>query len=127
LRPTRSFPRISSPRRAAVGAVEALCRLLGELDALRDQVLIGLVDVVDREDAGHSHRPLGHQLTDLLGRLIVVGRRTGLLQQELVLRVSGDVHRQPTHEAEVRVGVHLEAELADVEVDRLVLVEDVNL
>jgi hypothetical protein len=85
------------------------------------------VDVVDREDAGHTHRALGHQLPDLLRRRLVVCRRAGLLKQELVLGISGDVDGQPAHEAEVGVGVHLEAELADVEVERLVLIEDVNL
>jgi hypothetical protein len=54
-------------------------------------------------------------------------RRTGSLEQDLALRVAGHVDGQPAHEAEVDVAVHLEAELADVEVERLVLVEDEDL
>ena len=54
-------------------------------------------------------------------------RWAGHLQQELVFGVARDVDRQPAHEAEVGVGVHLEAELAYVEVERFVLIEDVNL
>ena len=94
---------------------------------LATQLLVGLVDVVDREDARHAQRALGHQLADLLGGRLVVRRRAGLLQQELALRLARHVDRQPAHEAEVGVGVHLEAELADVEVERLVLIEHVNL
>ena len=52
-----------------------------------------------------------------------MGRRSGLLQQDLAVGLAGDVDGQPAHEAEVDVGVDLEAELADVEVERLVLVE----
>ena len=58
---------------------------------------------------------------------LLVNRRARLLEQELMLGVSRDVDREPAHEAEVGVGVDLEAELADVEVERLVLVEDVDL
>ena len=47
--------------------------------------------------------------------------------RDLAPRVARHVHRQPAHEAEVGVGVHLEAELADVEVERFVLIEDVYL
>src|SRR5258706_56780 len=50
-----------------------------------------------------------------------------LLQQDLALRVAGDADGQPAHEAHVDVGVDLQAELADVEVKGLVLVEDVYL
>jgi hypothetical protein len=39
----------------------------------------------------------------------------------------GEIDRQPAHEAEVGVGVQLEPELADVEVERLVLIEHVDL
>src|SRR5262245_38677316 len=38
-----------------------------------------------------------------------------------------EVHGQPPHEAEVGVCVQLEAELADVEVERLVLIEHIDL
>ena len=45
------------------------------------------------------------------------------LEQQLVA-VPGEGDREPAHEAEVDVVAHLEAEVARVEVERLVLVED---
>src|SRR6476659_2123404 len=112
---------------AAVGAVEALGRLLGELDALGDQLVVGLADVVHRDDRRHAHRALGHQLADLLGRRLVVRRRAGPLQQQLPVGLTREVNRQPAHETEIGVGVQLEPQLPDIEVERLVLVEHVNL
>src|SRR4051795_6857903 len=44
--------------------------------------------------------------------------------QARAVGLAGDVDGEPAHEAHVDVGVDLEAELADVEVQRLVLVED---
>ena len=81
------------------------------------------MDVVDGDEGRRAHRPLGHQLSDLLGGRVVVRGRAGLLQQQLMVGLCREVDGQPTHEAEVGVGVQLEAELADVEVERLVLVE----
>jgi len=47
----------------------------------------------------------------------------GLLEEDLaVLTVNAD--REPAHEAEVGVDLELEAQLPDVEVERLVLVVD---
>src|SRR5688572_25235755 len=111
----------------AVGSVEPLGRLLGELDALRDQVLVGRVDVVHGDDPRHPERALRDQLADLLGGRLVVRGWPGLLEQQLAVGLAGEVDREPAHEAEVGVGVDLEAELADVEVDRLVLIEHVDL
>ena len=54
-------------------------------------------------------------------------RRPRPLEQDLPVRVAGHVDRQPAHETEVGVGVDLETELADVEVERLVLVGHVDL
>src|SRR3954451_18926735 len=68
---------------AAVGSVIALGRLLGELDSLGEQFLVGLADVVDRDDRRPPHRPLGDQLAYLLGRRVVLRRRTGFFQQQL--------------------------------------------
>jgi hypothetical protein len=53
-----------------------------------------------------------------------VGGRAGPLEEDLAVGVAGEADRQPAHEAHVDVGVDLEAELAHVEVERLVLVED---
>ena len=64
------------------------------------------------------------QLAHLLGRRVVHGRRAGRLEQDLAVGIAGDADGQPAHEAQVDVGVDLEAELADVEVEGLVLVED---
>ena len=80
--------------------------------------------VLKRDPA--AARALGDRLADLLRGGLVVCGRAGLLEQDLPLGLARDADRQPAHEAEVLVGVHLEAELADVEVERLVLVEDVQ-
>ena len=51
----------------------------------------------------------------------------GLLQQDLAVGLAGHVDGEEAHEAEVDVTGDLETELADVEVERLVLVEHVDL
>ena len=76
-----------------------------------------------RETEREPRRALGDELADLLGRLVVVRRRPGPLEQDLAVGIAGDADGQPAHEAQVDVGADLEAELADVEVERLVLVE----
>ena len=85
------------------------------------------MDVVHRDDRRHAQCALRDELADLLGRRLVVRRRSGLLQQQLPVGLTREVDGQPAHEAEVGVGVHFEAELPDVELERLVLVEYVNL
>jgi hypothetical protein len=67
--------------------------------------------------------PLAHELADLGRGALVHRRRTGPLEQDRPLGMAGHVDGQPAHEAEVDVAVDLEPELADVEVERLVLVE----
>ncbi len=57
---------------------------------------------------------------------VVVGGRTRDHQDQLDVGLVGEVHRQETHHAQVGVGVDDHPELADVEVERLVLVENVN-
>jgi len=42
------------------------------------------VEVVDGEDGDHPHGPFGHYLADLSSRCLVVRRRAGLLEQDLV-------------------------------------------
>src|SRR4051812_33462915 len=55
--------------KAAVDAVEVLGRLLGELDALREQLLVGLAAVLDVEDHAVA-AALGNQLADEGGGLL---------------------------------------------------------
>jgi len=95
---------------AAVGSVEALGRLLGELDSLGDQLLVGLVDVVHRDDGRHAHRPLGHEFADLLGRPVDVRGRAGPFQQQLMVGLTREVDGQvvggsPTMSVNVRLNV----------------------
>ncbi|GAA3051091.1 hypothetical protein GCM10020000_35320 [Streptomyces olivoverticillatus] len=116
--------RVAKP---AVDPVRALRRLLGEFDALGQQRLVRLAAVLRGEDDPAAHGALGHQLADLLCRLLGHRRGAGLLQQDLAARLTGHVDGQPPHEAQIGVGVDLQAELADVEVEGLVLVEDVYL
>ena len=61
--------------------------------------------------------------------LVVSGSYTGGLgvSEDLAGGVAGHADGQPTHEAQVDVGGDLEAELADVEVECRVLVEDEDL
>ena len=66
---------------------------------------------------------LGHQLADLLRRASSMPGGPGQLQQDVAARLARDADRQPAHEAEIDVIADLEPELADVEVERLVLVE----
>ena len=70
---------------------------------------------------------LGQLLADHRGRLLVHRRRPRLLEQDGPVRLIGNVDGQPAHVAEVDVVADLEPELADVEVERLRLVEDVDL
>src|SRR5262245_40368236 len=117
----RVAERIAQPE---VDSVGLLGRLLRHLDALREQLLVRLARVIGGEADPAGGRALGDQLPSGLGGAVVHRRRAGLLEQDLAPGVAGDVDGQPAHEAEVLVGVDLEAELADVEVQRLVLVED---
>jgi hypothetical protein len=63
----------------------------------------------------------------LLRRLLGQRRGPRLLQQDLPLGVAGHVDGQPAHEAQDDIGVDLQAELADVEVEGVALAEDVDL
>src|SRR5690606_188032 len=67
----------------------------------------------------------GDQVADPGRGLLAHRRRARPLQQHLPVRVAGDPHGQPPHEAEVDVGSDLHAELPDIEVERLILVENV--
>ena len=109
----------------AVDAVGPLGRLLGEFHALGSKLVVGLPAIVGREEQVPASGALRNQLADLLGRLDVERRRARGLQQNLAW-IAGNVHREPTHEAQVLVGIDLETEFADVEIERLVLVEHVD-
>src|SRR3989442_1824083 len=114
--------RVAQP---AVDTVVPLGRLLGDLDAFRSEFLIRLLAVGGCEEEVATRGTLRYQLAGPLRRTRVLGRRTRLLQQDLAA-VTWHVDRQPAHEAQVLVAVDLEAQLADIEVERLVLVENVN-
>ena len=101
-----------------------LGRLLRELDALLEQRLVGLAAVVDAENHAVA-AALGDQFADRGGGLLVVAH-VGRRQHELGLGLAGDVHGEPAEWAELGVDADLEPELADVEVDGLVVVEYID-
>src|SRR6185437_10142523 len=72
------------------------------------------------------HRALGDQLTHLRGGRLVVQRRPRLLERDLGRLGAREAHRQPPIVALADVVAHLQPELVDVEVERLLLVEDVD-
>src|SRR5438067_4282319 len=108
---------------AAVDSVEVLGRLLRELHAALLQGL-GRLPAVAGEQGEPADGALADQLPDLLAGGLVVGRRTRLLQVDLMRGVAGHAHRQPARGAGLDVAALLQAELVDVEVEGLVLVED---
>src|SRR5688500_14615580 len=111
---------------AQVGAVEVVGGLLGEIgDATRLQGLEQAADVVRLEDEA-VHRALGDQLADLRTGGLVVERRARLLEVDRDPGLAGDADRQPAVGALLEVVADLEPELVHVEVERLVLVEDVD-
>src|SRR2546429_5135229 len=111
---------------AHVGAVEVLDGLLGEVgDAALLQGLVQTPDVVRIEHEG-AHRALGDQLTQLRSGGVVVQRRAWLLEEDLGARVTGDAHSEPTEGALLDVLALLQPELVDVEVERRLLVEDLD-
>src|SRR5690606_38903275 len=131
-RPVRGagLPRLGDPdvvaeriAQTAVDAVGLFGRLLGELHPLGAQFLVGLAAVVGGEDEAEAHGPLGEQVANLCGVLLRHRRRAGALQQDLPVRLPRDGDRQPAHEPEVDVRADLHTQLADVEVERLVLIE----
>src|SRR5690554_2804472 len=108
---------------AEVYAVGLLHGLLGHLHALALQLLVEPVGVVRDETEREAGGALADQLAELAHGVGVHAGRGGLLQQDLALRAARRPHRQPAHGAEVDVGADLQTQLADVEVQRLVLVE----
>src|SRR5690606_14788059 len=107
-----------------VGTVELLGRLLGDLDTLGLQLGVqrGGVggDETDRETGG----ALGDDVADLLRGGGVDAWWSDLLEQDLPVGHPLRPDGQPAHGAsELHVGAHLEAQLAYVELQSLVLVE----
>src|SRR5216684_2686088 len=111
--------------KAAVDAVGSLRRLLGELHAPGSQLVVGLAAIRGREEQVSTGGAFRHQLANLLGGLRIERRRAGFLEQDMA-GVAGHVHRQPAHEPKVLVSVDLKAGLTDIELERLVLVENVD-
>jgi len=69
---------------------------------------------------------LGDQLAELRGRRLVVQWRARLFEGDLGRLLAGDADRQPAVVTLSDVVAHLESELVDVEVERLLLVEDID-
>src|SRR5581483_10369526 len=102
-----------------------LDRLLGEVaHAARLQRLVKTPYVV-RVENERAHGALGDELPQLRGGRLVVKRRSWLLEEDLDL-VAREPHRQPAEGPLPDVLGLLEAELVHVEVERLVLVEDLD-
>ena len=100
--------------------------LLGEVgDAARLEGLVQAPGVVGLEDQ-RAHGALGDQLAELRGGGFVVHRRARLLEEDLDAGVAGEAHRQPAEGTLLDVLALLQPELVDVEVERLVLVEDLD-
>jgi hypothetical protein len=112
---------------AEVDAVAAILRVLGDLHTLRLQLGVGLVGVVAGEEKVTAGGALADRLAHLLGGVLAHRRRPRLLEQDGAVGLAGQVHGQPAHGSEVHVGLDLEPELPDVEVERLVLVGHVDL
>src|SRR5262252_4795767 len=107
-----------------VDAVGLLHRFLSELDALGEQRLIGLSAVVRREADRETRCALRNELADLPSGRIVHLRWTRSLEQDVASRLSRHANGQPAHESEILIAADLQAELADVEVQRFVLIGD---
>jgi pantoate kinase len=73
--------------------------------------LLGRPAAIVRREDDRAGDALGDVLADLIGGRVVHRRRAGTLHQELPAGVAGNVDRQPAHEADVGIGVHLKARL----------------
>src|SRR6267143_2695148 len=109
---------------AAVDSVGVFGRLFAELDASSLQGLVGLPAIGCCETKREAAAAFADRFADLGGGLLVHAGRGRDLEQDVAAGITGYPNRQPAHEAEVHVGADLEAELADVEVEGLLLVED---
>src|SRR4051795_7910068 len=116
--------RVTQPEVDRVAPVDGL---LGDLHAPLLELGVGLVRIVGLEEEVPAGRALRDQLPHLRGRLLAHGRRPGLLEQHSAFGLARQRDREPAHGTEVHVVGDLEAELADVELERLVLVGNVDL
>jgi hypothetical protein len=85
---------------------------------------MGFSAVVRREPDRETRCALGDELSDLPGGGIIHRRWSWLLEQDVASGLPRHANRQPAHEPEILIVADLEAELADVEVQSLVLVGD---
>src|SRR5260370_38362144 len=114
--------RVANPE---VGSVKVLFRLGGELDAARLERLVGLAAVRSRKAEGEAAGSLGDDVANLVRGLRIHGRRPRQLEQNVASGLARDSNRDPAHDPKGHVIGELQPELVDVEVDRLVLVENV--
>jgi hypothetical protein len=77
------------------------------------------------DDEG-AHGALCDQLPELRRGGLIVHGRAGLLEEDLDLRIAREAHRQPAEWSLLDVLALLQTELVDVEVQRFVLVEDLD-
>src|SRR5690625_208074 len=109
-----------------VDPVGLLGGLLGELHTLGEELVVGRLTIVCGQDGSRTHGPLGDQVAHRGCSPLRKPRRCRDLQQDVPVGLAGRGHGEPAHEAHLDVGGHLEAEVADVEVERGLLVEDVD-
>src|SRR5436309_2569844 len=106
-----------------VDSVEVLDRFLGELDTAGLQRLIQRTAVI-RGEGEPAHRALGYQVADLLRRCLVHRGWAGRIQEDVRSRLARNSDRQPARGTLLEVVADLEPELAGVELEGFILVED---
>jgi hypothetical protein len=109
---------------AAVDPVAVVGRRLRELDALGAEPLVGAEAVVGAEHHDDPGGALRNELPNLLGGLLVHDRRARDVEHDLGERLAGDADGEPAEAAAGEIGLDLQAELPDVEVERLLVIED---
>src|SRR3982074_1623627 len=107
-----------------VDPVRVLGRLLGDLDTAGLQGLVGLAAIVRGETEREPCGALGDELANLSSRLLVHPGRAGQLEKNVASGLPRNPDGQPAHGAQIHVTADFQAELADIEVDCLVLVEN---
>src|SRR5579862_5689317 len=109
---------------AAVDPVAVIGRLLRELDALGAEPLVRGEAVVGAEHHDDPGGALRDEISNLLGGLLVHHRRARDVEHDLGERLAGDADGQPAEAATGVIGLDLQFELPDVEVERLLVIED---
>src|SRR5581483_12385050 len=90
---------------AAVDAVAVVGGLLGELDTVGPQLLVGAETVVGLEHHHDAGRALGDQVAHLLGGLLVHHRRAGDVEHDLWNRLAWYTDGEPAEAAPSIVGL----------------------